>query len=604
MISAGLERWRLTMWFALLAGLFEASIVAGSQLSRLSAQTVWMAPAANLGLYAVLSGLLWLVGRWWKPAVRPDVAVASLSFVALAGILSMAPGRLHHVAVPLLAAGVAWQLRRAVLRRTHAFAQLVRRTTWWLVGLVVFLAGAVNLERWMVERQALSGLPAAPADAPNILLLILDTVRAKSLSLYGYPRPTSPELDRWASHGVVFQRAIATAPWTLPSHAGMFTGRFHHEVSANWVHPLEDVHPTLAEELAARGYVTAGFVANLLYCIRTYGLDRGFGRYEDHPISIGQLILSSAVGRAVVSSDGLRRWLNWHEVLNRKNAARINDDFLTWLDAQEAGRPFFAFLNYFDAHEPLLPPDSIRAHFGPARAADARFEHVATVTQGNHVERAAKWDLTPGEASAEQAAYDGAIAYLDREIGGLLAELDRRGVLENTVVIVTSDHGEQLGEHNLWSHLNSLYLELLHVPLVIIAPERVPAEATVDATSTLGELPATVMDLAGFGTAHPFPGRSLARHWSNERAPRDAVLPALSAVTPGLVHQPWYPIAGGLGRSLVTDSYHYIRYGADSVELYNLEVDANEQVDLSQTAAGARRADSLRVVVDSLMRRH
>src|SRR5262249_1413595 len=134
-------------------------------------------------------------------------------------------------------------------------------------------------------RSSLGRRPAPPRGAKNVLLIVLDTVRAQSLSLYGYSRDTTPNLRRIAARGVRFDQALSTAPWTAPSHASMFTGRWPHELSIGWSRPLDATHPTLAEFLSARGYKTAGFVANTTYCSYETGLDRGFARYDDYDVT-------------------------------------------------------------------------------------------------------------------------------------------------------------------------------------------------------------------------------------------------------------------------------------------------------------------------------
>ena len=150
-----------------------------------------------------------------------------------------------------------------------------------MLGLVLILAGWVVGGEWLAERREASR-PLPPGDPPNVLLITLDTVRADHLSLYGYGRPTSPVLERLARLGIRFDEARAPAPWTLPSHASMFTGRWHHELSVDWMTPLDKKYPTLAEYLGSRGYATAGFVANLFACSYDSGLSRGFTHYEDY----------------------------------------------------------------------------------------------------------------------------------------------------------------------------------------------------------------------------------------------------------------------------------------------------------------------------------
>ena len=150
-----------------------------------------------------------------------------------------------------------------------------------VIAIVLVQAGLIfggdRFKQWREESR-----PLPPAGSPNVLLIVLDTVRADHLSLYGYQRPTSPALERLASRGVRFDQARAAAPWTLASHATMFTGRWPHELAIRWMYPLRRDVPTLAEFVVALGYATAGFVANTLYCSYDSGLDRGFTHYEDY----------------------------------------------------------------------------------------------------------------------------------------------------------------------------------------------------------------------------------------------------------------------------------------------------------------------------------
>src|SRR5262249_30080043 len=155
---------------------------------------------------------------------------------------------------------VAVQVVRYIMARAVACQTLVRRTVAWVGGVVIALALIAYGPQLLAERQALAPLPLAPSGAPNILFITLDTVRVPNLSLYGYARSTTPRLEQLATAGVVFERALSTAPWTLPSHASMFTGRWPHELSVDYGTPPDTVYPTLAEFLKTRGYVTAGFV--------------------------------------------------------------------------------------------------------------------------------------------------------------------------------------------------------------------------------------------------------------------------------------------------------------------------------------------------------
>ena len=216
------------LWFGALAGLVELAWVAYRKfvmhrMIGMGPDAAWMTPAADILLVGIPAAILAL----WAFR-RPDLrlwrfGLGMSAFMALATVLSLIEG-LHPASVALLAAGVAVQLARVARTREAGFERFFARTAPWLLATAVVVgAGAVGWRFWR-ERRALASLPAAGAGAPNVLLLVLDTVRAASLSLYGYSAPTTPNLDRLSTQSVVFDRAVASAPWTLPSHASLFTG--------------------------------------------------------------------------------------------------------------------------------------------------------------------------------------------------------------------------------------------------------------------------------------------------------------------------------------------------------------------------------------------
>ena len=174
--------------------------------------------------------------------------------------------------------------RRRAFRPTSSCRRCDRWTTIRIaipLGLLTLLvAGGLGLDSWRDYRarsRAIATTIGSDSKPRNVILVVLDTVRADRLGLYGYSRNTTPNLDGLARRGVVFDRAFSTAPWTAPSHASLFTGRWPHELSVGWNRPLDGASPTLAEFLRAQGYATAGFVANTTYCSYETGLARGFG---------------------------------------------------------------------------------------------------------------------------------------------------------------------------------------------------------------------------------------------------------------------------------------------------------------------------------------
>ena len=586
----------MTAWFGLLAGLAEVSLLAVEKFLlhhyvHQGPQVVWMAPLADLLLVATSGLFLVLLARRW-PRLAGLPAVAFLfAFLGLLSLLFMIAW-LETYAALLLAVGLAVQTARSVAARARGFSSLVRHTTPLLVALVVALAVGVQGWQGLAERRALAKLPLPPAppDAPNVLLIVLDTVRAQSLSLYGYARPTTPRLERLARAGVRFDRAIAPAPWTLPSHASMFTGRVPNELSANWRKPLDATYPTLAEVLSAHGYETAGFVANTVYCTVESGLSRGFAHYEDYLLSPGEIIRSSSLGRAFDVNGRLQQFTIYHQRLGRKSAPEVNDGFLRWLSARQQRRPFFAFINYFDAHAPYLPPPPYDVMFAlkiPWREPrDPRDDALLSEKR------------SPLKIGVKRRnAYDGSIAYLDYHLGLLFDELQKRGVLANTLVIITSDHGEEFGEHGFIGHGLTLYWPSLHVPLVILFPSRVPAGKTVLEPVTLRDLPATMVDLLQLEGGARLPGTSLSRYWNGaldlESAAGEPLLSELSGLPPTHIQG---PASKGNMRSLVMGRYHYIRNGDGREELYNFEADPWEMHDLAPSEEGRLAIARLRLV--------
>ena len=319
-----------------------------------------------------------------------------------------------------------------------------------------------------------------------MLLIVLDTVRADRLSLYGYARPTSPALEQLARQGIRFDGARATAPWTLPSHASMFTGRWPSELDVRWVTPLHGSFPTLAEYLASHGYATAGFAANAGYCSYDSRLDRGFTHFEDYDLDcrtsrfwrmaslveygcqqvsvLGLWLTRSFPGGRLHSR--LEPLLKWLTERGRQDAGSINRKFLDWLSyRREPKRPFFTFLNYYDAHAPYLPPEGAGFRFGVRpRTLD---DYVLLIELWSTIDKSS---LTPHYRDLISDCYDSCLAYLDQRLGELFDDLQRRGVLDRTVVIVTADHGEELGGHGLFEHGESLYRPEVRVPLFFVLP--------------------------------------------------------------------------------------------------------------------------------------
>lgn len=583
----------LALWFGLATGLGEVAIrgvqkFGLGQLLRTPIQFVWMAPVANVVLFAGAALVVWLASLF-LPRLRTARFVALLlSFLMFLAWLLLIP--LNIWAILLLSAGLAWRLSPplsgwSALRRPFRGAALG-------AAIVLLLAVGLNAALYANERAERARLGEARSGVPNVLLIIWDTVRAESLSLYGRNLPTTPNLERLAARGVSFAKAISTSPWTLPAHASLFTGRLPHETSAAWYTPLDDTHMTLAERLGTDGWATAGFAANDLYVDWEHGLARGFVHFEDYRITPGQVMLASSLGERILTGGGgwtpglLRTLLgHHHKYIGRKWADQVNSALLDWLDAKEPDRPFFAFLNYFDAHLPYDPPAPFATMFGPPRRTTTFPERLRNVWEGR-----GKWDLSDEDLAAEVRAYEASVAYLDDRLGRLLDSLSERGLLENTLVVVTSDHGEEFGEHGSFEHGGNLYFEQTHVPLVFSWPGRLPEGIVIDTPVSIRDVPATIDRLARDEARRTFPGSSLTRFWEASGSPRAS--PVVAELVPG--HE-----ADQRMTSVIAAGFQYIADIDGAIELYDMKEDWSELNDLASTPGADTIVERVRMSAES-----
>jgi arylsulfatase A-like enzyme len=544
----------------------------------------WLTPASYTLLFLGLGLLLLLAARLRPALARPATVLGILAVPATASLLFMYPP-LHKGAALLLALGVAVQAARWA-QGDGWLARLARRTWALPLALIVACFLWVRVGGAFAEKRALAAVGTAPAGAPNVLLIFLDTVRETSVALVDSTSGHTPTMARLAGRGIRFAAARSPAPWTLPSHASAFTGKPAHALTADWLTPLDPVTPVLAEELMRRGWVTGGFVGNTLYCSRETGLARGFTHYRDYTAEPGEWVRSVSLLRVLHGNRLVRRALGIEELLGRKQAPEVTEPFLAWLDRRPAGRPFFAFLNYFDAHNPYIPPPEFRAGLPPGPPS----LELETMGPGELPPPAVLDDL--------RDRYERSIAGLDRNLGHLFDELERRGLLDSTLVILTSDHGEQFGEHSLIVHGNSLYLPALHVPLIMSWPGKLPARRVVTEPVALYDLPATIFDLLGLGKS-PFPGRSLVPLWNGGASGQ--VPPIVTSVNYSPLLRKVNPASRGDIRGIESDGWRLIRQ-RDTQQLFDLTQDPGEDTNLVQAAEPARLM-RLRTSLDSALAR-
>ncbi|MBW7992732.1 MAG: sulfatase-like hydrolase/transferase [Planctomycetes bacterium] len=339
-------------------------------------------------------------------------------------------------------------------------------------------------------------------------------------------------------------------------------------------------------------------MANNAFCRIEHGLARGFSHYEDYVASVRELARSSSLIRfafgEACGATWVRRLLGYYERFDRKPAPRITKDFLRWIDRVPSNRPFFAFLNYFDAHQPYLPPADFARKFG-------RTDMLAKyLTRYDHKPCLAS-NTTTEEIESIQNAYDGSIAYLDYSLKRLFGELRQRNLLDRTLVILVSDHGEEFGDHSIIGHATDLHIQSIRVPLILRLPGIVPTDVTVQEPVTLRDIPATVINILDLPDDRLFPGRSLSRYWIEPKSEESENNPL---VLSELRRASWAfgtPVAKGDMKSLVTGNMHYIRNGDGTEEVYDLNEDPVERNDLIRTPRGAEAAAKARNIIEKIL---
>jgi len=480
----------------------------------------------------------------------------------------------RSVAVGISAAGLILALVLALGARSLR-GQIVERVTQIDRSAGIDLASAVD--------------PAAtgqPGRSTNLVLIVLDTVRADHLSTYGYPRPTSPFFSQLAEQGVLYERAISPAPWTLPAHASLFTGLPPSQHGATSEHKrLDDDAVTLGELLHDAGYETLGLTSNSS-ASSAHNLHQGFERFYEvfrPDPSVGARAIRRGLPGPLART--LARSLPARPA--DKGASEVNRLVSHWLDERsERGetRPFFLFANLLEAHLPYDPPEAFRERFGrgppPASLKGLLGRHWFRALFG----RIGRGDVfTADEQRALADRYDAAIAYQDEQLAELIALLDARFDAEDLAIVVTSDHGENLGEHGLADHVFSVHQTLLHVPLLVRYPLQFPAGVRIESLVSTASIYATLLELAGLPTtegergrpAEPLPrvaGAEAVPFVVSEEHLRMQELATLVAEAPGAHAGPW------LTRFLAVQDQHrkVVQVGDREPVVFDLDLDPGE----------------------------
>ncbi|WP_049921845.1 sulfatase [Halopiger djelfimassiliensis] len=471
----------------------------------------------------------------------------------------------------------------------------------------------------------------------NVVLVILDTARSKSVGAVpsavaadsaaagptgaardasgheGDGPQTTPTLCRLAGEGTTFENAFATAPWTLPSHASLFTGLFPSEHGTHGDHTyLDDQLRTLPEAFADAGYRTVG-VSNNTWITEEFGFDRGFDTLRKG----WQYIQSDADMGAVVRGEDLReklqatrnRLFDGNPLVNAANvlysellqpagddgAARSVDWIGTWLERRTDDRPLFLFCNFIEPHVEYDPPREYAERFLPA---DATYEEATAIRQDPRAYDCGAYDLSDREFVLLNGLYRAALAYVDDKLATLRRSLEAAGEWEDTLFVVCGDHGEHIGEHGFFGHQYNLYDTLINVPLVAHGGPFTGGGRRTDLVQLL-DLPATVLETAGIDDPELLEqGSSRSLHPDSASDPRDAVFAEYVAPQPsidrlearfGSVPKRVRAFDRRL-RAVRTAEYKYVR-GDDGFErLHDVGSDPFERTDIADAEPAAVRS--------------
>ncbi|MCU1246190.1 MAG: putative Arylsulfatase [Acidobacteria bacterium] len=543
-------------------------------VNLLSAAPAWVhterdltKPAAAALLFAcaaLLSFLLLLplalltargVRRLTRGRPRGNVTAASLAVLSLPAVVLAAAVALSPRMTALLLIVAALVVFAAAARLPEPrLARVLSRAGLFAAGCLVL---AIAIAPFSVQAKFPAQHRAEPG-APNILLISIDSLRADHLHCYGYPRHTSPNLDALAQEGARFETVISPTSWTLPAHMTLLTSLppEKHGVITNHLRLASGIE-TIPQHLHRSGYATAGFVSTT-YLDGLYGFSRGFDVYDDYTI----LRVAGAKSRKAVTS------------------AMVADHAIRWVEQHSASspqQPFFLFLHFFDVHYDYNPPLPF------ARMFDGTYRGPATgdvdlVRSG----------MQQQDVDHVVALYDGEIAWVDWNIGRIVAALRARGLLDNTIVAVTADHGEEFLDHGQSGHFKTLYDEVLRVPLIIRYPKKVAAGRRVEGQVRLMDVAPTLFSLAGVRLPHsriPTEARALACLLKPDALARPTpLLPAFG------------DLKGEIASLRTADAKLIVDLRTHREELYDLARDPYERHNID--AENEPKAEELRALLD------
>jgi arylsulfatase A-like enzyme len=543
------------IWSAFLFGIVEGILLNASRAYpvilapyKTSAQVLWIAPLLDIALFLLASmgiTIFLSIFKRWIREIRLDILYGLFYFLGFFTVLN-ALKLIHPASAAALALGLAVVVARGIRRVASRLTINLRRNLFWVPLVILLLGVGVAAYDNVTEDLRYQRLAVPSEFKTNVLVIVMDTVR--------YDRFTAPKseflvpnITRLAKRGIRYENAWPTTSWSLPSHASILTGRYPDEHCADLPGlNLNIAYPTLSEFFSAQGFITGAFSGNSAWVTPEY-LGRGFLRFNVYTIE--DQLRRTSLGRIV---NKMLEKLGINPAGLGKKAPQVNQEFLDFLE-DYPNRPFFVLINYMD------------------------------VNQAFHKEQLSHpfWVDEPPVEEVLQA-YDESLTLLDSQIGDLFDELERRGILDKTLVILTSDHGESFGagashDHNPNGHGTSLYVEQMRVPLFVLHPTEEAWEDVNNQLVSLAQIPTTIVQYVGYDQS-PFPGSPLPLIISQGKESKNPVSETEQGVRATLNYDENHL------RSLLWDDWQYINnlHPPRGEELFNLYTDPYAQQNIAR----------------------
>ena len=387
---------------------------------------------------------------------------------------------------------------------------------------------------------------------PHVLMVVIDTLRADHLGCYGYDRETSPTIDRLAQQGVLFERCYATSSWTLPSFVSLLSGLYPTSHGADtWSSMMGENIPWLPEKMQRAGYHTIGVSSNP-FLTRKQGVERGFDTFDD------QTVLASAEWSFPLLESQHKA------IVLASTASTATRRAMELLAERPEDKPVFMMVHYMDCHADYVPPAPWDTMFDPEYDGEVT-GHLQSQNYGT--------DLEDRDVEHIESLYDGEIAHVDAHIGQLLQHLEAIEMADETLVVLTSDHGEELMDHGGWSHGHTLYEEVVRVPLIIVWPGQLRQSYRVSQAVSLVDV---VPTLTEFLNLQGTPGHGI--NLTDYLVGNDVVHAERSIFMETNLSRPLRAVVMGFQKTIGELGGSKEKPLIDSAERYDLESDPAERV--------------------------